>query len=318
MKKIFLMFLLVLIAFLLVSCSEKINKKSYTFFAMDTFISITFYNVEDSKDIADKVQDIYYTYDKYASDYSTGSNEMSVYDLNELREGNVTEELKAMLEFALEMQVKTNGYYNPLIGRLSHLWKDALNDMTLVADEVVTNELVIMNESKLIIEKNYVKIEGEANIDLGGIAKGFATNKAKEYLESINCTSFLLNAGSSNIVLGDKNGEEFTVGLSKALDDGYFYTLSAKDTAISTSSIKEQHVLIDDKYYSHLLNPKTGYPAMYYDSISILGPNSGILDAYTTACFCMELEEVEEFLLAEGLDYIISKDNVLLTKSAEV
>ncbi|MDE5546305.1 MAG: FAD:protein FMN transferase [Anaeroplasmataceae bacterium] len=314
MKKIYI-FVIILFFILATGCTQKEEKETYTFYAMDTIISLTFYNVENTREIAKKVENIYLTYENVADDFEEGRNEVNVYDLNLKREADITEELKEMLEFSVNMLKDTKGYFNPFIGRLSHLWKSSLEDKKLVEDSIIQEELVIMNKTSLELDGLHVKLIGEGNIDLGGVAKGYATSKAKEYLDSIECHSYLLNAGSSNIVLGNKNGKDFTVGLSKATSTGYFEMLSLKEKAISTSSIKEQHVEIEGKIYSHLLNPMTGYPAQIYDTLSIIGEDSKILDVYSTAGFAMELEELKSFLEEKGLDFIVSKENKTVYKS---
>ncbi len=317
MKKIQLLILLFLSIFL-VSCSKEVQVKDYQFYAMDTFISIRFYDVENSEEISKRVEEIYLKYDEVANDFHAGYGVTNVYDLNENRTSVVNDALLELIDFSIRMQQETNGYYNPFIGGLSHLWKDNLDQKKLPTSEEVEVEVTKMNQTSVRIEDHLVTLEGEGNIDLGGIAKGYATQKANEYLESISCSSFLLNAGASNIVLGQKKTEAFKVGLSKGFDSGYYTTLTLKDCAISTSSIKEQHVWIDDHYYSHLLNPKTGYPAEYYETFSVIGSDSGILDAYSTACFAMNLEEAKSFLVEKKLDFICSKNNELLDHSSGV
>ncbi|MDE6660512.1 MAG: FAD:protein FMN transferase, partial [Anaeroplasmataceae bacterium] len=239
-------------------------------------------------------------------------------ELNKKREAELNEELKEMLEFSIEMMEETEGYFNPFIGRLSHLWKESLAEGKLVEDKIIQEELLIMNETTLELDGSHAKLIGDGNLDLGGVAKGYATSRAQEYLDSIDCHSYLLNAGSSNIVLGNKNGKDFTVGLSKATGTGYFETFTLKERSISTSSIKEQQITIDGKIYSHLLNPMTGYPAMEYDTLSIIGFDSKVLDAYSTAGFAMELEELKSFLEEKGLEFIVSKENKTLYKSAGI
>lgn len=317
MKKVYKI-ILILFFVLATSCTQQEKKDTYTFYAMDTFISLTFYNVKDSKEIAKEVENIYLTYENVADDFQEGRKETNVFDLNLKREADITEELKEMLEFSVEMLKDTNGYFNPFIGRLSHLWKESLEKGKLVEDGVIQEEISIMNETSLELDGLHAKLVGKGNLDLGGVAKGYATSKAKEYLDSIECHSYLLNAGSSNIVLGNKNGKDFTVGLSKATSTGYFETLTIKEKAISTSSIKEQYVQIEGKLYSHLLNPKTGYPAMLYDTLSILGEDSKVLDVYTTAGFAMGLDELKAFLEEKNLDFIVSKDNKTVYKSTGI
>ncbi len=299
------------------SCTEQIQKDEYTFYAMDTMISIALYNEKESKSIAKEVENIYLKYDTLANDYKN-TNSSSIYTLNQNREITINEELKELLLYSLEVYEETHHYFNPFIGRLSHLWKDALNQNKLVDDKIIQKEINIMNQTALEIKDDKARLLGEGNIDLGGIAKGFATSKAVEFLASVPCEKYLLNAGNSTIALGNKMEKPFKVGISKALDSGYLKILNLKDCIISTSSIKEQHTIIDGKYYSHLLNPMTGYPADYYDSISIIGQDARALDAYSTACFAMELDEVKQFLDHYGVEYILSKGNQILYYSKGV
>lgn len=317
MKKIYMLCFLCFFV-LLTSCTEQVKKETFTFYAMDTFISISFYNTPNGKKISEQVENIYLEYQNIADDFTEGTTTETIYDLNQNRKIKTTEEMKELLEFSVKMYEETQGYFNPFIGRLSHLWKKALEDEQLVEESVISSELEIMNQTSLEITQDDISLIGEGNVDLGGVAKGFATSKAKEYLDSINCHSYLLNAGSSNLILGDKNGECFTVGLSKPLGKGYYHILKIKEKCISTSSISEQHVKINDVYYSHLLNPKTGFPAMYYDSLSIIGEDSKELDAYSTAGFAMDLETLKAFLDEKNLDFIISKENKTLYESIGV
>lgn len=316
MKKISLLFFFLLL--LGTSCTKEVVQEVYNFYAMDTIISITFYDVEQSKEIAKNIEQIYKTYAEVADDFSSGEQVVSVYDLNQKREATITTELKELLEFSLQMQTETNGYFNPFIGRLSHLWKQALDQETIPEDNVIQQELEIMQKTELEFDNLHVKILGEGNIDLGGVAKGFATSKAKEYLEAIECRDYLLNAGASNIVLGSKKGNPFVVGLSKTFSTGYYQLLKIKEKSIATSSIKEQYKKIGDKLYSHLLNPLTGYPAMLYDSISIIGEDSKELDVYSTACFAMEFDQIQEFLANKNLEFILSKEDQILFQSEGV
>ncbi len=308
MKKVWIFILLIILC----SCTSNETKiDSYRFYAMDTMISIQFYNVDNSKEISDEVEKIYRKYDAVASDYQTGYQDVSVFDLNQNRKATVNDELLELIQFSLNMQKDTNGYYHPLIGKLTHAWKESLEKEELLADDAIEALLKEALETSVRIEDHTIELIGNGNMDLGGIAKGFATYKAQQYLKEIHCEHFLLNAGSSNIVLGSKLDEAFKVGLSQAYGKDYFLVLNLKNTCISTSSVKEQHYLINGKYYSHIINAKTGHPADYYETFSILGNHSGILDAYSTACFTMGIEEAKAFLQSKNLDFVCSKDNQL-------
>lgn len=311
---LFTMFLLVVCS----SCSTKPTVSRHTFFAMDTFISVTFYSETESEQYASEIEHIYLKYDAVASDYTSAENQKSVYDLNRDRSVIASNELLELVRFALVMQDETSSYFQPFIGKLSHLWKESLDTKEIPSNGSIQELLNEIKNSFLEIEDNRITIYGMANLDLGGIAKGYATQKAKEYLNSVSCSNYILNAGTSNIVLGNKLGDFFSVGLLKAFEDGYYKILNVKDISIGTSSIREQNATIDDKIYGHLINPFTGYPANYYDTLTILGEDSGRLDAYSTAVYAMDLETAISFLESKNLDWIACKNDVVCYESEGV
>lgn len=306
-RKLFI-FLNLFILLFLFSCSTQYTRKDFYLFAMSTEIYISFYNVDNPETYVRDIEDIYIKYSNVASDYDPGFGVKNVYNLNQERSIEARPELIEMIRFALEMKEETNGYFEPLLGRLSHAWKEALDNGELLSEEVVNQELEIIKTSSILIEGNKVSIIGEANLDLGGIAKGYATNEVKKYLDDKGISSYMLNAGSSNLVLGTKNGDKFSVGFSFPFEGGNYKVLDLINVCVGTSSMQHQHLLLEGKYYSHLLNPKTGYPAMYYDSLSIFGADSARLDAYSTACFAMDIEDMKEFLREKGYDFLAIKD----------
>ena len=317
MKRLF-MIISILMCFVCFSCSHTPVKESYSMFAMNTSISVTFYDVKDSKSIARNIEKIYLKYDSYAGDFDSYYGTLNVYELNKRRSIEASNELLEMVNFAIKVKEDTLGFFEPLLGRLSHAWKNSLEKNKLLDDEFIESELTIIKESSIKIEGNVISIVGDANLDLGGIAKGFATKKVQEYLNSIGVTTYLLNAGNSNVVLGNKMNEKFSVGLKNPFKPEYYKILYLKDMAIGTSSMEHQHSLIDNVYYSHLLNPKTGKPATYYDSISIFGEDSAFLDAYSTACFAMDIDTAKEFLKNKGYEWIAYKDGKIVYQSDEV
>jgi thiamine biosynthesis lipoprotein len=106
------------------------------------------------------------------------------------------------------------------------------------------------------MDLEYVTRVGEAEIDLGGIAKGYALDIAKQYLDSKKVTKYIIDAGSSSILLGEKDTKDglFNIGL-KDIKNAY---LKAKNCFVSTSGTSEQLTVIDGVKYSHIVNPKTG------------------------------------------------------------
>ena len=313
MKKIFMM--LVGLLMLLTSCNPKRIDTCTPIYVMDTVVNITFYNVDDYKVHYDKIKKIYQDVDNVSNDFESNSQCNGVYDLNTSRSVEGNDILIELINSAVNMMNDTNGYYNPFIGRIAHLWKNAIKNNNILDGNTIIQELEIMNSTSVEIVDYTISLKGEGNLDLGGIAKGFATQKAKEYLDSEGIKGYLINAGNSNIVYGEKFGEEFKIGFNKPYDDGLYAVVQTNNNAIGTSSPKYQYIEVEGVRYHHLLNPYTGYPMNYYDSVNILCDNSMYCDVYSTAIYSMDLETVKEFEVEKQINVLLYKNNDIIYKS---
>jgi thiamine biosynthesis lipoprotein len=281
---------------------------------MDTIIDVTFYNTENYQEHYQKIKDIYNLYDELADDFVRSTKVDNVKKLNDNRKiENASFELIELISESISLCEKTNGHFNPLIGRLSHLWKESIQseEPYILSEELIQSELEIMNSSKIIIEGNNISISGLANIDLGAIAKGYATNKAKEYLDSVNVTGYMINAGASSLTVGVKGEEEFKIGLSKPLGDGLIEKIQISNLSVGTSSYKYQHKVVDNSVIHHLLNPFTGYPSNNYTNVNVLCDNATLCDAYSTALFSISVEDAIKFASDNNIDILLFDDEIL-------
>lgn len=316
MKKVGLFVLSLFLFYSLSSCKGLEIQNCLPIFAMDTTINVTFYNVEDYETHYKKIKEIYQKYDNISTDFKSGSNENSVYDLNMKRSISASEELIELVSEAVRLFEDTGGYYNPYIGRLSHLWKRALETEEIPSEELILQELSIINETKVNIADKMITLTGNGNLDLGGIAKGYATHKAKEYLDEMRVSSYLINAGSSNVILGDKHNQDFTIALEEPYRNQNIVLLKDKNIAIGSSSGKYQNRVIEGIRYHHLLNPFTGYPSNLYDNVNVLCENSILCDVYATAIFSMEEELAKSFAETKHIELLLFKDEKIIYQSS--
>lgn len=310
---------------LLVCCScRSFQKFTHYIYAMDTIITVDIYEKDSitAESHFLEIEKIYNLYDKEANDFKGYSTLTNIYTLNEEREGIVSKDLYELLEFAIVMKEETNGYFNPFIGRLSHLWKEnvlASDTPVLPPDSLIQEELAIMNATSITFSDNYkIDLKGEGNLDLGAVAKGYATEKVYAYLDSQEVSHYLVNAGSSNIICATKPQDKFfKVGIRKMYAQEYYQILEIKNTALATTSYREQHKKIEDKIYTHVINPKTGSALASYASLSLMGVHSGVLDAYSTALYGMSLAEIKSFCEEKELAVLLYSEDSLLYSSLD-
>lgn len=286
---------------------------------MDTVVTVSIYNDENFKEHFNKIKEIYKEVENVSDDYKSGKDSVSIYDLNHAREAYVSNTLLDILKESIRIYDKTEGYFNPFIGSLSRKWKDAMKENKILDSATINEELEIMKNTSLKIDGNHISIVGDGNIDLGGIAKGYATNMAKKYLEDSQISSYYIDAGNSSIAIGNKTGKEYTIGLSKPYDfNGYIGIIKDKDKVISCSSPQNQYVTIDGNIYHHLIHPFNGYPSSTYDSIFVFNQNALEGDAYSTAIFHMGFDKALQFAKNNNLDILMYSNNKILFQTEGV
>ena len=178
----------------------------------------------------------------------------------------------------------------------------------MLSEITIASELSKMNSTSLVFkENNVVQRVGEATIDLGGIAKGYALDKVQEYLASQNEKHYLVNAGYSSILLGEKDTDNgyFTVGIdSRIIPNSY---LKLKNCFVSTSSITEQGVKISEEgpTYSHIINPVTGSAINKHDAVIVVSSKGYIGDVLSTSMMNNEIDEIKAIEASQNVKCIV-------------
>ena len=288
----------------LISCSKNTMIESRVFY-FDTLVDIKLYdgNQSDMKFVKQVLQSV----DEVADRYHQRSVN-NVYTINHTNEViTVNEVLYNLLFTAYNVENECANYFNPLCGSLSDLWKDSLALNEIPSDEDITNEVNKINNSSLLFsDGDHIQRVGDATIDLGGIAKGFALDWVKNYLVNTNIKKYLVNAGSSSILLGKKNTDDgyFNVGISD-LKNSY---LKLKDCFVSTSSKSVQGVTIDGVKYSHIVNPTNGSAVNLNDAVIVISSQGYLGDALSTSMMMNTVEEIQAIEQSIGVKTIVIRN----------
>lgn len=309
---------------------------SGNYYAMDTLIQIS---VGDNNAgiTSDSLFAIYSLYDQLADNTKAYAGIHNVYTINQTSEPVVVkQELYDLLKFAYDMKTTTQGYFNPLIGGLSDLWKKDLFNIdasgssatssgetytpSVPSDSEIRHELAKMNTSSLVFDDGATSVKrvGEGKIDLGGVAKGYAGEKVYSTLQAGKVSRFLLNAGTSTLALGESGSSDgyFTLAFS---DLSSRYT-RVKNCAVGTSSISEQKASVNGQLYSHIINPITGSALVDWHGAVIIGQDAGILDVLSTSFVLMGPDLATSFINQYQLSALFYKDGIdtLVNKGIEL
>jgi len=148
-------------------------------------------------------------------------------------------------------------------------------------------------------------------IDLGGIAKGYAVDRAIDLLRECGIGRAMVSAGGDSRIIGDHDGRPWIIGIQHPRDpQGIALRLPLSDTAVSTSGDYERYFIDNGERVHHIINPRTGQSASASWSATVIGPDAMTTDALSTTIFI--LGAVEGLALIEslaGIDAIIIDSN---------
>jgi len=134
-------------------------------------------------------------------------------------------------------------------------------------------------------------LEPGVRINLGGIAKGYAVERAVNLLRSRGIRHAIVTAGGDSRLLGDRRGQPFMVGIRDPRNEGEVaLTMPLEDEAISTSGDYERYFEENGIRYHHIIQPTTGEPASGVRSATIVGPDAVLTDALSTSVFVLGVD----------------------------
>ena len=299
------------------SCATEREKIYYQYF--DTVITISATSsasrtFEQRADAAEKVISKYHKLFDIYYEYSGVNNLCTVNRAAGKAAVPIDTDLYDFLVQAKDLYTQTDGHMNVMMGAVTSLWNKARDNAKDGASALPAQEALTEAKKHIAIESLVLDAENQtayisdplASLDVGAFGKGYAAEQVAEHLVSLGVDGgYVLDFGGNLRVIGVPHDKEyFTAGIhdpSTVENSGkHALRLSMKNSALVTSGSYIRYFEIAGKRYHHLIDPGTAYPADTFVSVSILGPDSGVCDALSTALFVMTKEEGQA--LIESLD----------------
>lgn len=193
-------------------------------------------------------------------------------------------ELLAILADATRLSERSEGLFNPAIGNLVRLWGFHSDSFQAhLPDPEAIAALVQARPRMQDLELQGDSLVGHnpaVRLDLGGYAKGYALDRAAELLKGRGVKNALINIGGNVLALGDKGGSPWKVGIQHPRRAGALAVLELHDgEAIGTSGDYQRFFEVDGRRYSHLIDPRNGWPADQAQAVTVIarGPHAGTL-----------------------------------------
>jgi len=233
-------------------------------------------------------------------------------------------ELFALVELSLKWARETDGAFDPTIGPLSRAWNFSGGEPRLPDESEIALLLPTVGWNLVKIDPPTRTVDlplpGRA-LDLGGIAKGYARDRAYEVLKKYEVRDALVNAGGDILALGEKErGKPWRIGIQDPRIPNEVRAVgSLKDKRIATSGDYERFFIGGGRRYHHILDPRTGYPADELCSVTIVRNSGPSADGLSLAVFVLGAEKglklIESLPGVEGL-LIDAKGGVTMTSGA--
>ena len=300
--------LLAVMALLLCGCAGlgKPEQKQYTATFLTLFDTVTTIVghaasqeafTEQTQKIHDQLQVYHQLFDIY-NDYEGVNNLKTVNDQAGIAPVKVDKAIIDLLTDCRDFYELTSGRVNVAMGSILSLWHVARNrgisdpanaalpdsaELEQAAEHIRFEEILIDEAASTV----YIP-DGEMSLDVGAIAKGWATQRVAENAPA----GMLISVGGNVCATGPKQGEHpWVIGIQNPDGGEYLHTIYVESGCVVTSGDYQRTYTVDGKKYHHIIDPDTRMPADYWRSVTIVCQDSALADALSTALFLLPLEQ---------------------------
>ncbi len=304
---------LLLTLMLLTGCGDSsTQKQEKTVYAMDTVMTLTVYGKNGETALMNGTKEIH-RLDALLSTTLEGSE---IARINRDRDAIVSPETGLLLQRALEIAEMTDGAFDPTVYPLMKAWGFASENgennyripqnvrslLSLVDARKVRLQEITEGDNAGTFRVTFPATE-PMGLDLGGIAKGYTSQKVLETIQTAGADTAVISLGGNVGVMGTKpDGSPWTVGIRdpNGEESDYLATLSLSGQAqpqyVITSGGYERYFEQDGVRYHHILDPSTGYPAdTGLLSVTVVSSDGTLADALSTALFVMGKDKAQNF-----------------------
>ena len=202
----------------------------------------------------------------------------------------VDQELIDLILRAIQISKITNGAFDISYASVDKVWRyDGTMTHKPTAEEI-SNSIAKIGYQNILVDKDaktvFLKLEG-MKIGFGAIGKGFAADKTRKLLIDKGVKAGIINASGDLTTWGKQpDGKDWMVGITNPLNkDHVFSWFPIIDAAVATSGNYEKFVEFDGVKYSHIIDPRTGYPSTGLTSVTIFAKSAELCDALATSVF---------------------------------
>ena len=200
----------------------------------------------------------------------------------------------------------TGGLFDITVAPLLEIWGFYTGEPNLPDADAIARLNDLVDYRKIRVKEDSIVIEPGMKVDFGGIAQGFAVDRAADILRQNHVKSAIIDIGGEILTIGrSPQGRPWRVGIRNPRGGGIIETINLEDSAVSTSGDYEKFLTIENQRYPHILNPHSGFPAREFASVTVCAEDAAFADAISTAVAVMGAQRGIQFLDSLGIKGII-------------
>ena len=262
------------------------------------------------------------------SEFNLGKADSDLFRINHFaseKAVKVSDDVFSVLEMAQRISELTEGAFDISVEPLVSLWRVNSDSPHVATTEELAERLPLVNFKNIILDSSQKTVkftQKGMEIDLGGIAKGFAADELVKICKKHKIRRAVIDLGGNVYVYGEKaKNQLWNVGIKNPEfpDSAPLIKITLPEMSVVTSGIYERYFDEGEKRYHHILSPKTGYPIeneLY--SISVLSKNSMLADALTTAFFVLGTEKSLKILPIVQKEFDSELSAIFIKKNHEI
>jgi len=245
------------------------------------------------------------------SSWDPGSETSEINRQAGLKAVKVSGELFELISRCIELSKLTDGAFDISYASMDRLWTFDGSMQDLPSAKEIQASVARVGYEKVILDKVSQTVflrETGMKIGFGAIGKGYAADRAKDLLREQGVAAGIINASGDMSSWGTQpGGKPWQVAITNPLDKTKsFGILPLAEGAVVTSGDYEKFILLNGTRYSHIIDPRTGYPATGIASVTVFSPRAELADALSTAVFVMGIETgLDRIDQLEGVECII-------------
>jgi thiamine biosynthesis lipoprotein len=226
----------------------------------------------------------------------------------------VDSEVYELVARAIKISEITEGAFDISYASMDKIWKFDGSMKTMPTEEAIKKSVAKIGYKNIILNPKdqsiFLKLEG-MKLGLGGIGQGYIADKVKDKLVANGCVSGIVNvSGDINAWGKQSNQKSWTVGIVNPINKNkVFATFPLENSSVETSGNYEKYVMFNGIRYSHIIDPRTGYPAQGVVSVSVFAKQTEIADGLATGIFVLGVEVGLDLVnQLKGIECIIVDD----------